>query len=101
MSDLTIPPSAAALDDRADVGGGLCPLCKVCADHQISHTCIVQPGPLSDEIFSHVPHSEFQPLHARLAAHPARPLDENGERRGVDRTWCVCGCTTARKELDR
>lgn len=100
MSDLTIPATAVALDQRADVGGGFCPLCKACADHGIGHACITQPGPI-DAALIDLPHDAATWVLAGLAAHPARPLDQHGERRGVDRTWCVCGCTTPRKDPER
>ncbi|NEA21592.1 hypothetical protein [Actinomadura bangladeshensis] len=97
MPDLAIPASPAPLDDRADVGGGLCILCKLCADHGIPHACITEPGPV-DSVLIDLPQVALNPaltlLHRKLAVHPARPLNEQGERRGVDRTWCVCGCTT-------
>jgi hypothetical protein len=103
MPDLTIPATAAALDDRADVGGGFCPLCKVCADHGIPHACITQPGPI-DAVLIDLPQAALEPMLAlldqSLTAHPARPLNEQGERRGVDKTWCCCGCTT-RKDTAR
>ncbi|WP_141576157.1 hypothetical protein [Actinomadura sp. WMMA1423] len=97
MPDHTIPATAAALDDRASVGGGFCPLCKACADHGIAHACITQPGPI-DTVLLDLPTDALEGLLARLAAHPARPLNEHGERRGVDRTWCCCGCTTPKKD---
>lgn len=100
MNTFTIPASPKALDDRADTGGGLCALCQVCADHGIGHACITQPGP-SDTVLIELPRNEIRPLLLQLAAHPARPLNGDGERRGVDRTWCFCGCTTDMKETEQ
>lgn len=96
MSDLAIPATAAALDDRADVGGGFCPLCKACADHGIGYACITQPDPI-DTVLLDLPSNALEGLLARIAAHPARPLNAQHVRRGVDRTWCVCGCTRAKE----
>ena len=96
MSDFAVPATTAALDDRAGVGGGFCPLCKACADHGISHACITQPGPINTVLLD-LPSDALEGLLARLAAHPARPLNAHRERRGVDRTWCVCGCTRTKE----
>lgn len=103
MPDLTIPASPAPLDARAGFGGGICILCKVCADHGLGHVCITEPGPI-DSVFIDLPQVALEPVRAlldqSLAGHPARPLSALGERRGVDKTWCCCGCTT-RKDGDR
>lgn len=96
MPDLTIPPSPAPLDARAGFGGGICLLCRLCADHGLGHACITEAGPI-DAVLIELPRREDAgPVLARLAVHPARPLSELGERRGVDRTWCCCGCTTSK-----
>ncbi|MFE9099874.1 hypothetical protein [Actinomadura geliboluensis] len=92
MMPAAIPASPAPLDHRADVGGGLCVLCKVCADHGIAHACITRPGPIDTVLLDLPSVTPAGPVLARLAAHPARPLNALGERRGVDKTWCVCGC---------
>ncbi|MCP9947227.1 hypothetical protein [Actinomadura madurae] len=100
MPDFTIPASPALLDDRSNVGGGFCPLCKAGADHGTGHACITQPGPIDAALIA-LPDDAATWVLARLAAHPARPLNEMGERRGVDTTWCVCGCTTDKKDTER
>ncbi|MEU4825105.1 hypothetical protein AB0H37_24805 [Actinomadura sp. NPDC023710] len=69
MSGLAIPATAAALDDRADVGGGFCPLCKASADHSIGHARITQPGPI-DTVLIDLPSGALEGLLARLAELP-------------------------------
>ena len=75
-------------------GGGICPVCRACADHGLAHACITRPGSIEPAL-TDLPRHAVDPLLRALAAHPAAPVDGTYERRGVDRTWCVCGCTTA------
>ncbi|MFV2172304.1 DNA polymerase beta superfamily protein [Actinomadura sp. LOL_016] len=58
---------------RQHSGGGICPVCRACADHGLGHYCITQPGSIN-------------PVLTDLPQHAVEPLPRTRPRRSTART---------------
>lgn len=76
-------------NDQRHTSGSICILCRLCARLGIAHVCITEPGPI-DSLLIEASQEDVAEALGTLLAHPARPLNEVGERRGVPASWCFC-----------